>query len=190
MTSFKKIKELYKIAHVGDIARRYFAMNSFDGILTILGILIGSYFSHVEVPSIIVGASLGAAAAMGVSGTWGTYMTESAERKRSLMELEKHTLTNLKKSRIGRAERFGAVFIAMIDGLSPFVAGIIVIIPFFIKTLPIHTMYLSSVIIAFSLLFVLGIYLGRIAKENIVLSGLKMLLAGVVAAVIGWLLTR
>jgi len=35
----ERLKEYDAVADIGEIARRYFAMNSFDGILTILGVL-------------------------------------------------------------------------------------------------------------------------------------------------------
>ena len=184
-----KFKELYKLANVGVIARRYFAMNSFDGILTILGIIIGSYFSLLRDPRIVLGASLGAASAMAVSGAFGAYLTETAERKKKMAELEKHTMQSLKKSKLAQAEKFGAFVIAAVDGLSPFIAALLVVTPFFLN-IPVQTMYFASVAIAFVMLFLLGIFLGKIAKDNLVISGLKMLVAGLVAGFLGWLLTR
>jgi len=49
----KKIKEYREISKVDKIARRYFAMNGFDGSLTILGLLIGYYLSDFDNPLII-----------------------------------------------------------------------------------------------------------------------------------------
>jgi len=53
------------------IARRYFIKNGFDGSLTILGIIVGSWIVGVVEPEIIVTARLGACLAMGVSGIFG-----------------------------------------------------------------------------------------------------------------------
>ena len=36
----ERLKEYEEVASISEIARRYFAMNSFDGILTILGVLV------------------------------------------------------------------------------------------------------------------------------------------------------
>jgi hypothetical protein len=38
----EKVSEYNEIAEIGEIARRYFAMNAFDGVLTIMGVLMGS----------------------------------------------------------------------------------------------------------------------------------------------------
>ena len=62
------------------IARRFFVMNSFDGSLTMLGIIVGSWVSGVRNPSKIVGTGLGACLAMGISGMVGAYASERAER--------------------------------------------------------------------------------------------------------------
>ena len=56
---------------------------------------------------------------MGISGLWGSYLTESAERKHDLDELSKSTLTDLHNSRIGKASRFAAVVVSLVDGISP-----------------------------------------------------------------------
>ena len=42
------LRHYHKIAEVGEIARRYFAMNAFDGVLTTIGVLVGGYFGGVR----------------------------------------------------------------------------------------------------------------------------------------------
>ena len=78
----KNYKEYDKIANISEIGRRVFANNSFDGILTIMGILLGSFYANITDASIIIKTGLGASIAMGVSGAWGAYYTEEAERKK------------------------------------------------------------------------------------------------------------
>ena len=186
----EKVKSYNKIAGIDKIARRYFAMNSFDGVLTILGILIGSYFGRITESRIIIHTAIGASIAMMISGIWGTYLTEHAERKKSLRELEKSTLTKLGHTRIGKASRFATYVVAIIDGMSPIIAALIVISPFFFSDIATNLVYYYSVGIAFVILFGLGIFLGKISKENVIKSGLKMILAGIVCALIGWLLLK
>ena len=178
---WKKIKEYNKIANIEEIGRRYFAMNSFDGILTILGVLIGSYIAGIMDPKIIITTGVGASIAMGISGTWGTYLTEEAERKKKLKELGRHTLRSLRKTKIGRAERAATLIVAFIDGIAPFLAALIVISPFFFTfALSMINAYYIAIAIAFVLLMLLGGFLGHISKESIVLNALKMIIAGVV----------
>ena len=180
--SIEKFKEYNKILGIDSIARRYLVMNGFDGVLAILGIVISSFIAGLVDSRLIITVSLGAAVAMAVSGVWGAYMAEAAERKKELKELEGSMLTRLRKTKIGRAGEFAALVIALIDGAAPFIAGMLVIMPFIL--LPISIAYYASFVIAFVLLFLLGIFLGKISKENLILSGIKMLFAGIVILIV------
>ena len=44
----ERFKEYEEVAGIGEIARRLFAMNSFDGVLTIIGVLMGNYTAGVR----------------------------------------------------------------------------------------------------------------------------------------------
>jgi len=128
--------------------------------------------------------------AMGISGLWGAYLTESAERKRSLDILENHTLSDLSGTKIGRASRAAVIIVALVDGLAPFAAALLVLSPFFFSTLlgEITTSYYVSLGVALATLFALGAFLGRVSKDSLILSGLKMIGAGLVAILLGHLL--
>jgi predicted membrane protein (TIGR00267 family) len=186
----KTAKEYNDIADIGEIGRRYFAMNAFDGVLTIMGVLMGNMGAKVTSPHIVLTTGLSTCVAMGISGLWGSYLTESAERKRDLEELSSQTLTDLSNSKLGRASRYAVVVIAIIDGLSPFLAALIVLIPFFFAEVfpSIQSVYLASLGCALLALFGLGVFLGNISRENLILSGLKTIIAGVLSILIGLLL--
>lgn len=181
-STIEKYEEYNKILNIASIARRFVAMNGFDGVLAILGILISSFIAGIVDAKLIISVSLGAAVAMAVSGVWGAYMAEAAERKKELKELEGSMLTRLRKTKIGRAGEFASWIIALIDGAAPFISAVLVILPFFI--LPVSIAYYISFGIAFVLLFLLGAFLGRISRENIIIAGLKMVLAGIVITII------
>lgn len=178
------------IANVGEIARRYFVMNAFDGVLTIIGVLMGNMAAGVTNPNIVITTGLSTSIAMGISGLWGSYLTESAERKHDLEELSRKTLTNLHDSRIGRASRYAAVLVSIVDGISPFLAAILVLIPFFIHGIfpNIQVVYYTTLAVALIVLFALGVFLGNISKENLLISGVKTAVAGIVSIIIGSLL--
>jgi predicted membrane protein (TIGR00267 family) len=171
----RQFKEYDDIAEIGEIARRYFVMNAFDGILTIIGVLTGSYVARVESASVVISTGLATSIAMGVSGLWGAYFTEAAERKRDLDELENHTLTDLSETRIGRASR---------------VAGVIALLPFFFSVSlgDIYISYYLSLGIALLSLFGLGAFLGIVSRGNFALWGLKMIGAGLLSIALGYLL--
>jgi len=169
------------------IARRYFIKNGFDGSMTVLGIIVGSWIVGVSEPEIIVTAGLGACLAMGVSGLFGAYMTEKAERKRHLKTVEDAMLTDLSGSILSDASDFVSVYAAFIDGASPMLTAVIALIPFILTltgTFVIRDAYIVSFILTLATLFSLGLYLGRIAKENILLYGVQTVAAGLLIVAI------
>jgi len=178
------------IANVGEIARRYFVMNAFDGVLTIIGMLMGNMAAGVTNPNIVITTGLSTSIAMGISGLWGSYLTESAERKHDLDELSSSTLTDLNDSRIGRASRYAAVTVSIVDGISPLLAALLVLIPFFIYGIfpNIQVVYYTTLGLSLVTLFALGVFLGNISKENLIISGIKTAIAGIASIIIGSLL--
>lgn len=187
MDLLKALKELKD----EEIARRYFVMNSFDGALTILGIIIAVFISGKQDSGIIIISSLGAAVAMAVSGIWGAYSIERAERLRGLKELERHLMADLEETEIEKKVSSTTILVALVDGLSPMLATLIIISPFFAAQLGLietKTSFYLALGIIVVILYFLGALVGHVAKENRTKSGAKMLLAGISVAVIVYLL--
>jgi predicted membrane protein (TIGR00267 family) len=173
------------------ILRRYFAMNAFDGSMTSLGVVIGAYITNIVDPMAVIGVIIVSGIAMAVSGFSGTYMTESAERSRSLNELEDAMLTNLDNTIYGEASRFVAIIAALVDGSAPFLASIPAVIPFYLSyigLLPNGLAFVTSIGASLLTLFLLGVFLGRVSDRNVLYSGVKMVIAGVAVALLALLL--
>jgi predicted membrane protein (TIGR00267 family) len=179
-----------KLANVAEIARRYFAMNAFDGALTMIGVLMGNFTAGVDTPRIVVSTGLATSVAMGISGLWGAYLTEAAERKREITEISEQVLIDLHDTRIGKASRFAVAVVAVVDGISPALAALIILSPFFIADLfgQIQFVYFSALGMALLSLFALGAFLGTVSKENVFLYGLRTVVAGLVSIGISYLL--
>lgn len=185
-------REYTEISEAGQIARRAFANNSFDGVLTMVGVVMGSFVVGVQDAKVVLVTGLSTALAIGISGGWGAYLTESAERRHAMDELEQFTLTELQDTKIGRASRMAVVLVAAVDGLSPFFAALMVVIPFFFAPLlpSMDVTYYASIAMALLSLFGLGVYLGNLAKENVFLLGIKTTIAGVVCMALSYFLER
>lgn len=156
-------------------------LNAFDGVLATLGIIAGAYFAGAIQTKVILVAGLGACSAMGISGAWGAYLTERAERMRSIQELEKELFASLRGSTIEQASRTAVFLIAMVDGLSPLVTSLLCLSPLLATLLgfmSLTTAVVVSVAVALLILFSLGIFLAKISNTNLVLQGTLMLLAG------------
>ncbi len=190
MPPLQRLREYDQIADIGQIARRYFAMNAFDGILTMIGVLMGNFTAGVSQANIVISTGLATSVAMAMSGLWGAYMTETAERRRSLAELEGQTLSDLSDTRIGEASKAAIVIVTLVDSVSPFGASLLVLTPFFLASWvsDIAVLYWSSIAIALLSLVGLGMFLGRVSRTNILISSLKMLVAGVLTIGITYLL--
>jgi predicted membrane protein (TIGR00267 family) len=187
---FGKVRVYLRITKASGIARRYFVMNGFDGAMTVFGIVLGSWIAGVSKSKIIVLAGLGACLAMGFSGFFGALMAEKAERERRLKEMEEATNNNVDPIHY-EAARFVTFYVAFIDGLSPALTAIISLMPFILVSaglMPIWNAYVISLTLSLATLFLLGIYLGKVAKENGWLYGVAMLTVGAFTALIVFLI--
>lgn len=183
------LRHYHEVAEVGVIARRYFAMNAFDGVLTAIGVLAGAYVGGVDSAHAVVTVVVTTAIGMGVSGFYGSYLVERAERDRAMRELEESTLTSLRDTTIGSASRYASVVIALVDGASPFLAALIAVVPFlFAGTLGIDNAFYVAAAVALAELFLLGAFLGRVSRDRLWLSGAKLTAAGIVALALSLLL--
>jgi predicted membrane protein (TIGR00267 family) len=194
MSLLQQIQSLWSISQAGQIARRYFVTNGFDGALTMLGILLG-FYTGGELPlRVAISACLGAAIALGISGFTSAYLSETEERKKELRELEESLVAPLKESDYGRASQIMPWVIAAVNGLSPFLISLFIIIPLWLEDfgyrLP-FDMDSFDAAIGFSFLTILflGIFLGRISGTFWLWSGLRAVLIGLATAGIIFLIS-
>jgi predicted membrane protein (TIGR00267 family) len=192
MSVSDQISLLLRISRSHDIVRRYFVVNGFDGALTMLGLIIGFLVSTATDLTVIINACLGAAIALGMSGMSSAYVSEYAERMHALSKLEEAMISDLHDSTHGDAARGVPILIALVNGMAPFVISILIITPLFLAkagvSLPIPPMY-GAIVIALLLIFLLGVFLGRIAGISWLRSGLQTLLMAVVTSLLIYLFT-
>jgi predicted membrane protein (TIGR00267 family) len=184
------LREYERIAGFWQIARRALANNAFDGVLTMVGVVMGQWVGGVKSPATVILTGIATSISIGVSGLWGAYLAESAERGRELAELEKISLTDLGETKIGRASRVAVIVVSLVDGLSPLVSSLIVLTPFFFASLVggMAVSYVVAMVLALVCLFGLGMFLGHISGRSLIGYGIRTMIAGVVAIVITRLL--
>lgn len=183
---------LLELSRYDSIGRRYFVVNGFDGALTILGILLGFHQTGSSSINVVLSACLGAAIALGISGISSAYISESAERKKELKELESAMVSSLDDSAHAMAAQISPAIIALINGLSPLLLSLIIISPLWVALNgnpdTVIFKYLTpvevSISAAFVVIFFLGIFLGRISGQFWLLSGLRTLLIALVTGAI------
>lgn len=183
MNLLNQIRFHLRITQTHGIVRRYFVVNGFDGALTMLGLMMGFVVSMPADTSVIINACLGAAIALGVSGVSSAYVSEQAELRRSLSELEDAMITDLSDSAHGEASRLVPMLIALVNGSAPLFFSLIIMLPLWLPgwgvSLPVSPLYASAAI-AFVLIFLLGVFLGRVSGISWLASGFKTLLIALV----------
>lgn len=192
MEILHQLQLLFHITRSRNIARRYFIVNGFDGALTMLGMIMGFYVGGETTTEVMASACLGAAIALGMSGISSAYVSEAAERRKELKELEAAMMTDLADAAHGRAARLVPVLIALVNGLTPLFIALIIISPLWfssaLQTLPIEPLQLAM-FLAFVIIFLLGMLLGRVSGSFWLFSGLRTLVIGLLTCLIIFLLS-
>jgi len=182
MAWLRHLMFLLAITQSTGIARRYFVVNGFDGAMTILGLLSGFYASGGVNPSLAVSACVGAAIALGASGVSSAYLSESAERRKALRELEAAMVARLHDSAHDEAARLVPFVIAVVNGLAPLLICILITLPLWMaerQAFAAADPLLASIVLTIAVIFLLGAVLGRISQSHWRLSGLRAVLIAV-----------
>ncbi|MFX1476761.1 MAG: VIT1/CCC1 transporter family protein [Promethearchaeota archaeon] len=205
----KNWREYSKMSDLGIIARRKFFNNCFDGALTCAGIVSGIFIIFLGhpnkfTPQNVIVTGFATALAIGISGLWGAFLSEEAERRKKVLDMKKDMamLEDIKDTKehqnkkrnekekpvLERAERFATIVASLVDGGAPVMGSSLPLIPFFfgIYLSPLH--FIFSYLILVVLLVYLGIYLGTISGGGRFRYALHLVLAGIVTLVISLLL--
>lgn len=187
-----KASYLLRLTRTHGIVRRYFVVNGFDGALTMLGLVTGFLAGNPAELTVTINACLGAAIALGMSGISSAYVSEAAERRRALGELEAAMATDLLDSAHGEAARRVPMLIALVNGAAPLLISLLIILPLWLARaglpLPVAPLH-AAIIIALLLVFLLGVFLGRISGISWLRSGLQTLLVALLTAALIFLFT-
>jgi predicted membrane protein (TIGR00267 family) len=191
MSLLRNLRFLLHISRSHAILRRYVVVNGFDGALTMLGLLVGFRVAPAVPLETMITACVGAAVALGVSGLSSAFISETAERRLSLKELEDAMIRDMEATAHGRAARVVPYLIAASNGLSPLLISLCILIPLWVAgaglALPLLPLD-AAIALAFGIIFLLGAYLGRIGQTFWLTAGLKALLvAAITTAVISLL---
>jgi len=176
----QRLERYESITGMSEILRRTFVNNGFDGALTMLGVLLGGFVAGISEPSIILKLGLATSIAVAISGWTGAIFAESAERRRELKEMEKALHRSLEGTSIKEAHDFAAILTALVDGFSPLLTAMLILSPFFLVPADgIVLAYECSAMIALAVFFMIGAFLGKVSGDSMLMTGFKLLLAGI-----------
>ena len=180
------LKDIISCFKIENFDMRYIIRGLIDGSLSSLGVVIGASGGDV---SVIIAAGIGGGVANGISNILGALTAERAilegmraSQEKALLKEEGSLKTTLfYKKALNKTAVSGVG-----DGLSTTFGSIIPVIPFLFlrKDLAIIT----AIIITLTILFGLGVFIGRISNENLVTSGIKMVMGGLAVAIISFII--
>lgn len=157
----------------------------------LLGIIVGSAFAAGANLGVIMVTMVTSSLALGISTGVSVYEAESLEQELRISKLEKAMLIDLENTAVDKKMKSIAKIAMVVNFLTPIFSCIVTILPFIFVALHILEINFASwlsVTLALSILFVAGVYLGKIGKNNPWIKGLRMTGFGIIAFIIGFLL--
>lgn len=179
---------LLRVTRTHSLIRRYFVVNGFDGALTMLGLAMGFFVGGEPSPAVMLAACVGATVALFMSGLTSAFISEWEERKRALSLLETAMVADLSDSVHAEAARLVPVVVALVNGLAPVTAALLILIPLMLASagvdLPLAPAS-ATILMAFLVIFLLGVFSGAVGGSFWLWSGLRSaLIAAATAAII------
>jgi predicted membrane protein (TIGR00267 family) len=163
---------------------RNFVRGVIDGILSVLGVIIGSSVSNSSYVVIITGLSIGIAGFM--ANTASALTAERAEIDVYADHIAKSMLVKRKKIRKSRhfEKILGETYVRGItDGVGTIFGAIIPIIPF-VFIIELSIALIVAIALSIILLAILGAFIGIISKTNVFRTSLKIATIGVVTSIL------
>jgi len=177
--------KIFRYSKSAEYSRRYFVIDAFEGALTIWGIILGIHLLGSRQVFHVVGGGIGAIIAMAISGVSSAYIAESAEQERRIKEIEEALLMRIEGTEIMKAHKRAVIMSALINSLALSLAGLLVLSPYLAAASNLIEggyAFAYSMIILFTTLFIIGVFLGKVSGRSLIFSGLKTV--GIAGAVI------
>jgi len=159
---------------------RYIILGTIDGILAILGIIIGLSSATLD-SGVIIKAALGGGIALCLTNGIGSYLAESAVEYGKLSVVEAALLQDLKDTKIEKLARRNIMIDSVLHGGASFAGSLIPILPFVF--VPNGMACYTSVGLALAALIALGLFSGKISGQSYVRSVVRMVFLGAIVVI-------
>ena len=105
-------------------------------------------------------------------------MVTPLKRRLRISQSKKKEITRRKRRTLHeKAESFTGIIVSLVNGMSPFLGGVVPIIPFFFIDDAGFNVFVSSFVIILICIVLLGVFLGKISHESMIKNVLQMVLA-------------
>ncbi len=174
---------------------RYIALGTLDGILAVMGVTLAASgvagAGGLEIPNYIIGLTgLSGGIALAMSNAFGSFIGERAEEVRNIRELEQKMMLDEGKldDTLIHQQAKKRVFMSMFThGFSSFIGSFVPVIPFLLIASR-FTATITTVVLCFIALVILGIYLGRVSRESLLRTSIEIVLIGILISVVSFLI--
>lgn len=174
---------------------RYIALGTLDGVLAVMGVTLAASgvagVGGVEIPNYVIGLTgLSGGIALAMSNAFGSFIGERAEEVRSIRELEQKMM--LDKGKLDdtlihhQAKR--RIYMSMVThGFSSFIGSFVPVVPFLFLA-DRSSAIITTIVLCFIALIILGIYLSRVSRENLLKISIEIVLIGVLISIVSFLI--
>jgi predicted membrane protein (TIGR00267 family) len=165
----------------GNDLGRYLILGTIDGLLAVLGIIVGLATVTTD-SSLIIKAALGGGLALCMTNGIGSYLAETAVEYGRISSVEKAMLGDLRDTRIEKLARRKIRRDSIIHGGTSLAGSLIPIAPFFF--LGGWTAVVASVALCLATLVALGLYSGSVSGQSYIMSVVRMVGLGALIVIV------
>ncbi len=174
---------------------RYVALGTMDGILAVMGVTLAASgvagASGMEISNFAIGLTgLSGGIALAMSNAFGSFIGERAEEVRTLRELEQKMMLDegkLDDTHIHQQAKRRIYMSMFTHGFSSFAGSFVPVLPFLLISDRI-TALIYTIILCFTALIILGVYLGRVSRESLLKTSIEIILIGILISIVSFLI--
>ena len=174
---------------------RYVALGTMDGILAVMGVILAASgvagVAGSEIPNYVIGLTgLSGGIALAMSNAFGSFIGERAEEVRTIRELEQKMMLEegkLDDTHIHQQAKRRIYMSMFTHGFSSFIGSFVPVLPFLLISDRI-TAIICTLILCFTALIILGVYLGKVSRESLLRTSVEIVLIGILISVVCYLI--
>ncbi|MGJ7027979.1 putative membrane protein (TIGR00267 family) [Methanothermobacter sp. DSM 3267] len=174
---------------------RYVALGTLDGVLAVMGVTLTASgvagAGGFAVDNYLIGLTgLSGGIALALSNAFGSFIGERAEETRTMRELERKMMMaegKLDDTIIHQQARRRVYMSMFTHGFSSFMGAFVPVLPFLLIPDRV-TATMVTVILCLIALVGLGLYLGRVSRENIYKTSLEIVIIGILIGIVSFIL--
>jgi len=174
---------------------RYVALGTLDGILAVMGVTLAASgvasVGGLYIPNYVIGLTgLSGGIALAMSNAFGSFIGERAEEVRSIRELEQKMMLDegkLDDTHIHEQAKRRIYLSMFTHGFSSFTGSFMPVLPFLVIS-DRMTAIICTIILCFTSLVILGVYLGKVSRESLLKTSIEIILIGILISVVSFLI--